>query len=544
MPFSIKLSATLCLTLVLAAGQRALAVNDWSVPCTQGKCSWDLPADSAASGTVHIWGPPSSISDITNATGWQITTSCDPNTTTQDIQLVCKDNNPDCDHLFQGNGAVNTIVRLPDSCGPMPFARVAQHQIHQSNLSSRANEPPVHQLGLDTNFTAAVPSQDGDVNFSVLGTNVKGISSIGTQAPSRRSHRSLSSSRSDIHQRNFFTDALNDLKGAFNKSISSKPTPVDFSGETNLFHTNIECPIKAGIPITPSASVSLDAGANVHASIGISAVAAGTIIPPKITEFGLDFELDGNVDAKFNVLANISGQVSTGSITLFQIGIPGFSIPGILDLGPEFKLMSRIDATFGLNNIKAVVDVNYDLSGASFVFPPQEGSNSEGITPSAKQVTITTDPLADIGSTFEATAHLIPQIDVGLNALNGIASASVFLNLDASADFTASTTSVTNPQPCVTASADINVGVGAEGSFFSLFDESVDKSLFDKKFPLFQKCFKGANSTSKAPPASVTLSNLKRHHDTSRVARHRAVRALFGRSSLLRHAKRLDLSCP
>jgi hypothetical protein len=81
---------------------------------------------------------------------------------------------------------------------------------------------------------------------------------------------------------------LADLKGAFNKSISSKPTPVDFSGETNLFHTNIQCPIKAG-KITPSASVSLDVDANVHASIGIGAVAAGTIIPPKITEFGLDF---------------------------------------------------------------------------------------------------------------------------------------------------------------------------------------------------------------------------------------------------------------
>ncbi|KAF8502654.1 hypothetical protein F5888DRAFT_1607718 [Russula emetica] len=475
MPFSIKPSTAFYLTLVLGAGQRALAVNDWSVPCTQGKCSWDLPVDSGASGTVHIWGPPSSISDITPATGWQITTSCDPSTTTQDIQLVCKDNNPDCDHLFQGNGAVNTIVRLPDSCGPMPFARVAQHHIHQSNLSSRANEVPVHQLALDTNFTAAGPSpQGGDVHFSVLGTNVKGISNIGTQAPSRRSHRrvwSLSTLRDG---------------GAFNKSISPNPTPIDFSGETNLFHTNIKCPIKAGIPITPSASVSLDVDANVHASIGIGAVAAGTIIPPKITEFGLDFVLDGNVDAKFNVVANISGQVSSGSITLFQVGIPGLSIPGILDLGPEFKLSSRIDATFGLNNIKAVVDVNYDLSGASFVFPPQEGSNSDGITPSAKQVTITTGPLADIGSTFEATAHLIPQIDVGLSALNGIASTSVFLNLDASADFTASTTSVTDPQPCVTASTDINVGVGAQASFFSLFDASVGKSLFDKTFPLFQ----------------------------------------------------------
>ena len=102
------------------------------------------------------------------------------------------------------------------------------------------------------------------------------------------------------------------------------------------------------------------------------------------------------------------------------------------------------------------------------------------------EVTITTNPLADIGATFDATAHLIPEITVGLSALHGIVSTGVFLNLDASADFTASITSVTNPQPCVTASADINVGVGAQGSFFGLFDESVGKSLFDKKFPLFQ----------------------------------------------------------
>ena len=28
---------------------------------------------------------------------------------------MCKDNNPDCNHVFQGNGAVNTIVRLPEN---------------------------------------------------------------------------------------------------------------------------------------------------------------------------------------------------------------------------------------------------------------------------------------------------------------------------------------------------------------------------------------------------------------------------------------------
>jgi hypothetical protein len=59
----------------------------------------------------------------------------------------------------------------------------------------------------------------------------------------------------------------------------------------------------------------------------------------------------------------------------------------ILDLGPELKISSHIDAKFGLNNLKADVGVNYDLSGASFAFrvPSQEGSRSEGIRGSAKR---------------------------------------------------------------------------------------------------------------------------------------------------------------
>ena len=43
----------------------------------------------------------------------------------------------------------------------MPFARVAQHQVLQSNLVTRGNgsEGPVHQLMLDTDFASASPSQ-------------------------------------------------------------------------------------------------------------------------------------------------------------------------------------------------------------------------------------------------------------------------------------------------------------------------------------------------------------------------------------------------
>ncbi len=77
--------------------------------------------------------------------------------------------------------------------------------------------------------------------------------------------------------------------GSFDDSISPKPIAIDRSIETNLFNANIQCPIKAGIPITASGTVSLDVDANVQASIGIGVVAAGTMLPPKITDFGLDF---------------------------------------------------------------------------------------------------------------------------------------------------------------------------------------------------------------------------------------------------------------
>jgi hypothetical protein len=45
--------------------------------------------------------------------------------------------------------------------------------------------------------------------------------------------------------------------------------------------------------------------------------------------------LDGNADAKLSVSADISKQVSSGNITLFQAGIPGLSIPKYVAADPE-----------------------------------------------------------------------------------------------------------------------------------------------------------------------------------------------------------------
>ena len=184
-------------------------------------------------------------------------------------------------------------------------------------------------------------------------------------------------------------------------------------------------------------------------------------------------------------------------------------------------------------------------------------------------MTISTSP--DVSATFKASGHLVPEVDIGLSALGGAASVNLFLNLDAQADFVVTTGSTASPQPCVNASTNLNVGVGADGQFFDLFNSSVGTSLFNKDFPLFQvramsscfvfsfrfsfipptpplkprrqKCFTSANSSSTALPSTVTLSNSKRRHYSPR-ARLGHPALLFGGSFHPLHAKRVGLSCP
>ena len=50
---------------------------------------------------------------------------------------------------------------MDSQCGSIPFARVAQYQLVQSDLVTRDNgsEALVHQLTLDTDFAVADPSQ-------------------------------------------------------------------------------------------------------------------------------------------------------------------------------------------------------------------------------------------------------------------------------------------------------------------------------------------------------------------------------------------------
>jgi hypothetical protein len=59
------------------------------------------------------WGSHTAIGDITEAAGWKIL-GCSPDALSQNIRLVCMDGSDMCQHLYQGHGAVDTLVRLPE----------------------------------------------------------------------------------------------------------------------------------------------------------------------------------------------------------------------------------------------------------------------------------------------------------------------------------------------------------------------------------------------------------------------------------------------
>ncbi|KAJ7042351.1 hypothetical protein C8F04DRAFT_945998 [Mycena alexandri] len=551
----------------LAAAQ---AANDWSKPCVTGVCSYDLPSTngSTSSGTMKIWGSQTAIGDVTEAAGWKIL-GCSPDELTQEIRLVCMGGSL-CQHLSSGHGAADTIVRLPENCGKGPFARVQKmwvptDQSIPASIAARiarrdGSQPQVQAITLDTNFAAVNNTKTGTVNLAIKGANIPGVNDIlDTDIPTsqRRSRHNvrgagsfvadaancmspstrispfllISTSFSDIecHFQREHSQRKN-VQGTlklFHESIwvnRAKTLPAaDFSKKVSLFDQSVDCP-----PI--SASVSADMDATAHAVVTIGIAASGTIVPPAITDFSLVASLTADLNGELSLTAELSGTVSTGSIKLFEAGIPGLDFPGILSVGPTFEVNAVGTAT---SEIKAdlTLGLNYHVNNAQLFFPPNGkaagGTFSLGDTP----LKLSAD--TKVEATTTVSAHLIPTINIGLSALD-IATATVGLELDASASMVlkveagagasatiqqanrkrqedASTTSApdstatsasatstssaplvsattateTNFGGSVTFSAGLELSADATGSFFSIFSGSKKISLFKKDFELF-----------------------------------------------------------
>lgn len=510
---------------VLAAAISVVtAANDWSQPCHAGVCSYDLPATGGkASGTLKIWGSKNAISDITPAAGWEIL-GCSSNVLAQEIRLVCNNKDGDCSHLYQ-IGAEGKIVRLPENCGKSAFARVARAWVHNdqsisADIASRiattdGSKPQVKALYIDTNFPLANWAKFGPVNFAIRAANIPGASGDLVTTPP------VSQRRSRINDRGFFDfigNSLDAIASLSAETLNKTLTPFDFNQKLNLFNQSLTCP-----PV--EAQVSIDMEAKAHADVTIGVAASGTITPPTVSELAFITSMTADLDGIISMKGGATGAIDSGKIKLYEVGIPGLDFPGVLTLGPSFRIDAQAKATLA-TGVDMSVGIHYHVDKVQLVFPPNKkaasgGTFQVGDTP----LTVSVSPSAKATGTVEA--HLIPSLNLGITALNGAAEAKVSLELDASSSMKldlgatsktilslnppapSSATSVPAPIPstvaafngCFGIGAGFNVNAGASAAFFGIFNPNVKLPLLSKNFEVFKKCF--GTSTGKRSDTDV-----------------------------------------
>ncbi|KAF7368705.1 USP domain-containing protein [Mycena venus] len=475
----------------------ANAANDWGIAC-KGECSYDIP-DTVVSGTLKISGASNAVSDITAAGGWTIL-SCDASSLAQDIRLVCQSS--DCEHLFEGHGAIDTLIRLPETCGSSAFARVANIQVDpnqtlpadiKATISPAGNiTTTVFIMSVDTNFAAIDSTKTGPVSFSLEGYNFP--VQIITPPPTKRDARGLKT-------RNWM---------AFNESNTYDLPPLNIDDTFPLLSTSIDCD-----HFSASVSASFETKVDVTVSLGL--IATGTVIPPVIDEFAVFAGLDASVVGTLDLTASALGTISTGETTLYSVALPGVDFPGFFSLEPIFAIYGGIKATLNAD-FDLKVDLAYNLNTRAH-YPPDTEPSTGDSKPATSTLVFSAVPNLSLNS--EVKPLLKPEIKLGLEAF-GVATATVSLDVESRLEATLNINADGNAQAgttcsdasgeieaCVDIKAALSVNVVAEGSIDILgisASNSTTYALYSDGWDLYNKCASASGNTKReAAPVSAGI---------------------------------------
>ncbi|KAG9226943.1 hypothetical protein CCMSSC00406_0003384 [Pleurotus cornucopiae] len=422
----------LALSLVSATS----AFNDWSVPCFHGECAYDTSSTTMGSGTVQLFGSPKSMTDITSAAGWVIL-DCDPNALDQTIRLVCMNEDEEaCGHLFAHGGPQDKVVRLPESCGAGPFARIAhlstaEDQSIPAHVSPKivrrdGATPQVISLGVDTNWLSIDTENRGEIQFRITGIN--------GELPAGHFHDGGLHSRED--SKTWFQSALvkvakaavalgGSLKNdAFYASENSVEASKNFSKTLPLIDRNVTCGAMKG-----KLKVEVTAKGSIKGHIGF--VATGKLgKEPETDNMATLYRLTLDADASFTVIAKIAAGEKR-PLHLFDVLLAGFSIPGIADVGPKIVLDALGEADLQITSDSVIAgNFNMDLH---YVIPSKYSKDVKGVLEQdamtrPKDTQFSLKAATDIVGIAKFKGHLIPKIQVVITAFGH--TADIFAKVD------------------------------------------------------------------------------------------------------------------
>ncbi|KAJ7763085.1 hypothetical protein B0H14DRAFT_3895554 [Mycena olivaceomarginata] len=476
------------------------AANNLDVAC-KGECSYEIPGDTV-SGTLKVSGASNAVSDITAAAGWTIL-NCDAEALAQDIRLACQ--TADCEHLFEGHGAIDTLIRLPQTCGANAFARVADIRVDPdqtlpsevaATISPTGNiTSMIFILSVDTNFAAIDSTKTGPVRFSLEGYNFPVANITPSTSPTRRDARGLKT-------RNWT---------AFNDTNSFDLPALHIDETFPLLGASVDCD-------DFSASVSANLATKVDATVSIGLIASGTVIPPVIDEVAVFAGIDGGILGTLDLTSSASGTVSTGKISLYSVALAGIDFPGLFTLGPTFGIYGELDATLDDADFDLSVDLAYNLNTKAF-FPPETETSSGASTPADSTLVFSAVP--DLTLNGKVEPKLIPELKLGLEAfslisaavlldIEGSLSATFAINGSGTADAGHGTTAAASGQvdnACVDIGAAVSVNLEAEDSIGLLgIADSAAYTIWADTWELYNKCAEAEGSTKRDLEAAVPVS--------------------------------------
>lgn len=228
---------------------------------------------------------------------------------------------------------------------------------------------------------------------------------------------------SELHARWFGSDVIDWLKGFFNPDISPKYTHnLNTAFTAKLIDQTWDgCEIN-GAKITASLSAKAQASVDVATSFGLTIIAKLNI-PLDLSQSYLYFKNQGDVSAIFSIDALGKAVFTTGDIDIVGLqNFPGatFSIPKLLTIGPNFRLVGSVDAEVTLaGHVESKVqiakwevqqtypDAGSDYDPKALENPDRDGTGTfEGLS----------EPTFDwsVEASGQITAHLKPTFEFGI----------------------------------------------------------------------------------------------------------------------------------
>ncbi|KAF2994020.1 hypothetical protein E8E14_001381 [Neopestalotiopsis sp. 37M] len=375
----------------------------------------------------------------------------------QTIRMFCNDNSSrsNCNKIRLGHGVPGTILEMPNGCGPGPYAVAvdmvpSENQTVPGHIKKRTTDPDpvIYDLTFDYDFRR-VPRDLGDTQFRLDYSNEEGYWDTVVDSPGQKrrkrsfeehggthkryledswtadldDHRAGLMTRDELHARWFGSDALAWIKSFF--TVEAETTPITHSVSETLnvilLDESYQCTI-AGVDTAAKLLVKAQTTVNIDTSFGLTVIAklgdsASSLID--LSQSYLWFKNSGNVQALFNIDALVSAKYDTKDIELFGLQNFGatFSIPGIVTVGPNFKIYGSVNFDLSLSgNFEAHVTIADWDTQLAFPEAEDEADPKANETPTTKGTQEVGEPTIDWGidANGQITAHVKPVASFGL----------------------------------------------------------------------------------------------------------------------------------